>query len=77
MRNTVKRERKKITKHVRKQFRSEKDSNYGPNAEKPDMANNIYELEAKNTYGNVTEIGKIEEMPLKKKPSVKRKIRDG
>nr|XP_034195031.1 uncharacterized protein LOC117611204 [Osmia lignaria] len=42
-----KRKEKKITKHVRKQFRSEKDSNYGPNAEKPDMANNIYELEKK------------------------------
>ncbi|XP_076545135.1 uncharacterized protein LOC143305429 isoform X2 [Osmia lignaria lignaria] len=40
-----KRKEQKITKHVRKQFRSEKDSNYGPNAEKPDMANNIYELE--------------------------------
>ncbi|XP_076546922.1 uncharacterized protein LOC117610562 [Osmia lignaria lignaria] len=36
-----------MTKHVRKQFRFEKDSNYGPNAEKPDMANNIYELEQK------------------------------
>ncbi|XP_046145924.1 uncharacterized protein LOC123989247 [Osmia bicornis bicornis] len=42
-----KRKENKITKHVRKQFRSEKDSNYGPNAEKPDMANNIYELEEK------------------------------
>ncbi|XP_029053622.2 uncharacterized protein LOC114881126 [Osmia bicornis bicornis] len=42
---------KKVAKHVRKQFRSEMDPNYGPNAQKPDMAKNIYELEQKIHMG--------------------------
>ncbi|KZC09622.1 hypothetical protein WN55_01197 [Dufourea novaeangliae] len=45
----------KNAKHVREQFRSEKDSDYGPNAQKPDMINNIYELQQ----------GKHMEMPHK------------